>query len=108
MAEGNAPLSIEDHTPHRSHPQTSEDQPRTSLRNYLKEELPTYLARVNSLHEEFDTLDWWKRNTSVLPNWSAIAKKVILIQPSFAAAERAFSILKLHLESNKGLVYKII
>ena len=50
-----------------------------SERESLKEELPTYLARVNSLHEEFDPLDWWKSNTSVLPNWSAIAKKIILI-----------------------------
>jgi len=42
---------------------------------------------------EFDPLDWWKNNSSVLPNWSTIAK-VMLIQPSSAAAKRVFSLLK--------------
>ena len=69
-----------------------------SLLDHLKsptsEELPTFLARVHGLHEEFDPLDWWKNNSSVLPNWSTIAKKVMLIQPSSAAAERVLSLLK--------------
>ena len=65
-----------------------------SERESLKEELPAYLARVNGLHEDVDPLDWWKRNTSALPNWSTVAKKIMLIQPSSAAAERVFSLLK--------------
>ena len=69
-------------------------KPSASERESLKGELPAYLARVNSLHEEFDPLDWWKNNSSVLPYWSIIAKKVMLIQPSSAAAKRVFSLLK--------------
>jgi len=51
-------------------------------------ELPAYLARENG------PLDRWKNNSSVLPNWSTIAKKVMLIQPSSAAMERVSSLLK--------------
>ena len=60
----------------------------------LKKELPDYLARAADVSEEFDPLDWWKRNSSTLPHWSACAKKILLIQPSSAAAERVFSLLK--------------
>ena len=63
-------------------------------RESLKEELPAYLAWVNDLHKDFSPLDWWKTNASVLPNWSSIAREIMLIQPSSAAAERVFSLLK--------------
>lgn len=60
----------------------------------LKDELPTYLARVADLDREFDPVEWWKINASTLPHWSMAAQKVILVQPSLAAAERVFSLLK--------------
>ena len=37
-----------------------------------------------------DLLDWWIK----LPSWAAAYKKVILCQPSSAAVERVFGILK--------------
>lgn len=60
----------------------------------LKEELPTYLARVADLDKEFDPVEWWKINATTLQHWSIAAQKVILVQPSSAAAERVFSLLK--------------
>ena len=66
----------------------------TTEHEALKQELPAYLARVNDLHEEFNPLDWWKSNASVLPYWSSIARKIMLLQPSSAAAERVLSLLK--------------
>ena len=61
-------------------------------REKLKEELPTYLAKAVDIDRDFDQLQWWKLHTATLPNWSAAAKKIILIQPSSAAAERVFSL----------------
>ena len=58
--------------------------------NDLKEELPTHLARASDTNENFDILEWWKRNSSHLPKWSAAAKRIFLIQPSSAASERGF------------------
>ena len=59
----------------------------------LKAELPTYLARANDVDSEFCPLEWWQTNSGDLPNWSAAAKKMLLIQPSSASAERAFLLL---------------
>ena len=68
--------------------------PDIARRTQLNTNSQLYLARVNDLHEEFNLLDWWKSNASVLPNWSSIARKIMLLQPSSAAAERVFSLLK--------------
>ena len=65
-----------------------------SERDKLKEELPTYIARVADVDKDFDPLEWWKLNAPMLPYWSAAAKKILLVQPSSAAAERVFSLLK--------------
>ena len=43
---------------------------------------------------DFSPLDWWKTNAAMLPNWSSIARKIMLIQPSSTAVERVFSLLK--------------
>ena len=56
--------------------------------------LLTYLAKAVDIDRDFDQLQWWKLHAATLPNWSAAAKKMILIQPSSAAAERVFSLLK--------------
>ena len=42
----------------------------------------------------FCPLEWWRRNCGDLPIWSACARKVLLVQPSSAASERVFSMLK--------------
>ena len=60
----------------------------------LKAELPSYLARVSDHHQKFDPLEWWKQNAPVLPRWSSAARKILLVQPSSAAAERVFFLLK--------------
>ena len=64
--------------------------------NGLKAELPVYLAAaedVNVLNEE-QKVEWWHRQEERLPRWATAVKQVLLIQPSSAAAERVFSILK--------------
>ena len=60
----------------------------------LKDELPTYLSKVHDLDNAYDPLEWWKTNASALPCWSLAAQKIVLVQPSSAAAERFFSLLK--------------
>ena len=59
----------------------------------LKAELPDYLARAADTRADIPPLEWWKRNAVALPNWSEAAKKILLLQPSSAAAERVFSLL---------------
>jgi len=59
----------------------------------LKNELPLYLARVKDISENISCTEWWKLNENGLPFWSAAAKKVLLVQPSSASAERVFSLL---------------
>ena len=59
----------------------------------LKSELASYLAKSDSLNSSMDIVSWWKQYTHDLPAWSAAAKKVLVVQPSSAAAERVFSIL---------------
>ena len=59
----------------------------------LTAELPDYLARAADTSPSISCLEWWKLNASALPNWSEAAKRVLLLQPSSAAAERVFSLL---------------
>ena len=61
--------------------------------NDLKTELPAYLAAAEDVSPEIDTLHWWKAHESTLPKWAEATRKVLLLQPSSAAAERVFSIL---------------
>ena len=60
----------------------------------LKSELPAYLARVCDLDPAFNPLEWWKQNAPVLPSLSSAAKKILLVQPSSAAAERVFFLIE--------------
>ena len=62
--------------------------------NALKAELPTYLSKAGGTDENFSPLEWSKINAPSLPEWSEATKKVLLIQPSSAASERVFSLLK--------------
>ena len=52
------------------------------------------VARCADTDDSVRPLDWWKRNSTDLPKWSAAAVKVLLIQPSSATTERVFSLLK--------------
>ena len=60
----------------------------------LKAELPLYLAKTADLDSSIDSLEWWKQNASELPSWASAARKVLIVQPSSAASERIFSLLK--------------
>ena len=42
---------------------------------------------------EEEKVKWWCQHVERLPRWSAAVKQVPLVQPSSAAAERAFSLL---------------
>lgn len=77
----------------------------------LVDELPLYLAAATdvtflgeTMHEVAGKkLGWWRDHADQLPLWSNAVRKVILIQPSSAAAERVFSIMKAafgHLQAN--------
>ena len=62
----------------------------------LKQEFYLYVAKAANVnidsHDEI--LKWWKQNTTNLPKWSLAAQKILLVQPSSAASERVFSLLK--------------
>lgn len=68
----------------------------------LTAELPHYLAAAEdtvfcgeSIKEvSAKKVEWWRDHAADLPHWSAAMKKVLLVQPSSAAAERVFSLLK--------------
>ena len=55
----------------------------------LKSELSTYIAAVEDISKSIDPLEWWESNEERLPNWACAFKKLVLVQPSSAAAERA-------------------
>ena len=62
----------------------------------LAQELPLYIAaaeRVSVACEEGKVTTWWAAHRDTLPHWCALVQKLLLIQPSSAAAERVFSLL---------------
>ena len=56
----------------------------------------TTVARSGSatVSTEIKINGWWKSHNNELPNWTAIYKLFLLVQPSSAAAERVFSVLQ--------------
>ena len=63
--------------------------------NGLAEELPKYLALSDGVQVETedDKVKWWARNAKTLPKWTAVVRKILLVQPNSGAAERVFSLL---------------
>lgn len=63
----------------------------------LKDKLPAHLTIVGNIPDNFDALAdtwrWWRNNAAEIPSWASAVKKIALVQPSFAAAERVFSFL---------------
>jgi hypothetical protein len=53
-----------------------------------------YSTSFSDVAADFDPLQWWKAHAVDLPHWSSAAGDVLLVQPSSAAAERVFSLLK--------------
>ena len=66
----------------------------TMLLDQLKQERPSYLAKAIDVSSSIEVLQWWKNHAKDLPNWCKAVCKVALIQPSLAAAECVFSLLK--------------
>lgn len=60
----------------------------------LQAEVPAYLAAIDGVDLETDDekIQWWSRQQRI-PEWVAAVRKLMLIQPSSAASERAFSLL---------------
>ena len=58
-----------------------------------KTELPSYLTECNGCRNltNKEKGQWWGDHTAALLCWAAAARKILLLQVSFAAAERAFS-----------------
>ncbi len=63
---------------------------QAQLRSYR-----AYLAAAEgvTVSNENEKVDWWAAHCETLPNWAAVVKKLLLIQPSSASAERVFSLL---------------
>lgn len=61
----------------------------------LAQELPAYLATADgvAMTNDDEKLAWWAGHSKILPNWSAVVKKLLLLQPSSASSERAFSLM---------------
>ena len=66
----------------------------TATLGQLKIELPQYIAACVGVDPSYDICIFWHNDVDTLPHWSAAAAKVAVVQPSSAAAERAFSILQ--------------
>ena len=60
----------------------------------LVEELPNYLSIADgaAIETEEGKVQRWATHATALPNWSAAVKKILLVQPSSASAERVFSL----------------
>jgi len=59
----------------------------------FKQELPLYLTKSSDIPESTDCLRWWKTYATELPVWSSAVQLVLLVKPSSATAEGAFSLL---------------
>lgn len=61
----------------------------------LAAELPAYLAAADGIVDlsEEQKVAWWAARHDTLPHWASLVKKLLLVQPSSAASERAFSLL---------------
>ena len=63
-------------------------------------------AAANGTSVDADKLEWWKNHAVQLPFWSTGCQAILLLQPSFAAAERIFwNIIACNL--NTGCIYAI-
>ena len=65
----------------------------------------TPLSKIDGtvIEEEEEKVQWWVRHARTFPKWSAIVRKLLLVQPSSASAERVFSLMNhffTHLQEN--------
>ena len=55
-----------------------------------------YMAASEDVSTEIDLIAWWKRHVIELPKLANAFKKVLLVQPSPAAAEVFFNFIKIY------------
>ena len=60
----------------------------------LVSEAPACIALANDIHHDIELMQRWRQNRSVLPNFTRLAFRAMLVQPSSACVERAFSQLR--------------
>lgn len=74
------------------------------IMNGLKDELPIYMAAAEdvAISTEEKKVEWWYDHKEQLPYWATAVKQVLLVQPSSAAAERVFSLLKSSFNEQQG------
>ena len=60
----------------------------------LKEEFPLYTAAAEDVDPSYDPLLFWKQHESTFPFWSRTARHILLLQPSSAASEQVFPLLR--------------
>ena len=67
------------------------------------------MTSIEDINLSTDIIEWWFRHKAILPNWhSAFEKwhsafeKALLIQPSSATVERAFSFLQNSFSNNQA------
>ena len=51
------------------------------------------MARAADVSVDMDPVEWWDRQAQYLPHWATAVRKIVLVQPSSAAAERDFPLL---------------
>jgi hypothetical protein len=75
-------------------PAFAQEDVREPLRAGVIAELPLYFVTADGAAEDADLLRWWRIHKNSLPNWYRVLGEAAILQPSSAAAERVFSILK--------------
>ena len=60
----------------------------------MKEELSTYISKATGVNVSINVLEWWGKHSDELVSWASLVKDMVLVQPSSAAAERVFSMLR--------------
>ena len=74
----------------------------------LKQELPVYQAAAQDVDPTHDPLCFWKSHERELPTWAKAARQVLLIQPSSAASEGFFLLLRNSFGERQMHLYKTI
>ena len=86
---------VETYTSYRRSPQHFPFLDNDATIEGLARELPQYIAATQDVVIKCGgkKVECWKVHEEGIPNWSSAVKKVLLVQPSSAAAERFYSLL---------------
>ena len=62
--------------------------------NHCDTSFVALLGAAEGVAQQFDPCEWWKYHSADIPMWARLFRKIALIHPSSAAAERVFSLLQ--------------